>query len=705
MRPSIRWFIVAFVATAACKGTEPFVPVATTVTVAPGAISFIAVGAAQTLSATVLDQRGNALQNPTVTWSTGNPTVATVDQAGIVTSRGNGSTQITATSGLATGNASVNVTQVAASLLKYNGDGQAGSVGTALPTALTAKLIDGYGSPISGVTVTWTTATGSLSTPGGMITDGNGLVSANWTLGTTSGSQQATAAGGGVTPVVFSATANAGPPAAVVVQAGDNQRAAQSTPVAVRPAVQVRDQYNNLVSGAAVSFTVDSGGGSVTGANPTTTNTSGIATVGGWTVGNGNNTLIATVSGSGITGNPVTFHATGVVPGPPQQLIVTAGNGQTGLIGYALNVRPAVEVVDVDGFPVPNKLVTFAVTGGGGSVTGDTMTTGLSGIATVGNWTVQAGANTLGASIPDAGVTNNPSTFSATGVTSTYNIVIRPLTTISPARLAVFDSAAAHWSRLIYGDVYDVPMNIAAGQCTSRAPAVNETVDDILIFAILDSIDGPGKILGQAGPCWIRGPMPATGKWLPIIGVMFFDTADVATLEGRNQFDEVVTHEMGHVLGFGTIWSGNYLNLVVGPTTQGGTDPHFIGPQALAAFDRIGGTGYTAGAKVPVENCCTPGGGSNDAHWREAVFGDELMTSFLGASGVPKPLSVLTVTSMGDEGYQVNYAGADAFSLTFAALRAQAGGGQAVPLVDDILRLPIGVVDARGRFVQWVMPR
>src|SRR5438309_972235 len=224
-------------------------------------------------------------------------------------------------------------------------------------------------------------------------------------------------------------------------------------------------------------------------------------------------------------------------------------------------------------------------------------------------------------------------------------------------------------------------MNIAAGQCTSRAPAVNETVDDILIFAILDSIDGPGKILGQAGPCWIRGPMPATGKWLPIIGVMFFDTADVHNLEMSGLFDEVVTHEMGHVLGFGTIWSGSYLNLVVGPTTQGGTDPHFVGPQALAAFDRIGGTGYTAGAKVPVENCCTPGGGSNDAHWREAVFGDELMTSFLGASGVPKPLSVLTVASMGDE------------------------GGQAVPLVDDILRLPIGVVDARGRFVQWVMPR
>src|SRR5712691_989679 len=487
MRPSVRWLVIAFVAAVACKGTEPFVPVATTVTVTPGAISFIAVGAAQTLSAAVLDQRGNPMQNPTVTWTTSNASVATVDQAGIVTSRGNGLAQITATSGLATGNASVNVAQVSSALLKYNGDGQTGSVGTALPTALTVKLVDGYGSPVSGVTVTWTPGAGSISTPGGTSTDVNGLVSATWTLGTTSGSQQATAAGGGVTPAVFSATANAGPPASVVVQAGDNQQAAQSTPVPVPPAVQVRDQYNNLVAGAAVSFAIDSGGGSVTGANPTT-NGSGIATVGSWTVGNGNNTLIATVFGTGITGNPVKFHATGVVPGAPRQLIVTAGNGQTGLVTYALNAPPAVEVVDSEGFPVPNKLVTFAVTGGGGSVTGDTMTTGTSGIATVGRWTVQLGANTLGASIPDAGVTNNPLSFTATGAAPDYNISIRPLTSISPSRLAVFDSAAAHWSRLIYGDVPDIQMNIGPGTCTSRAPAVNELVDDIIIFAILDSI-------------------------------------------------------------------------------------------------------------------------------------------------------------------------------------------------------------------------
>src|SRR5207302_10832308 len=105
-----------------------------------------------------------------------------------------------------------------------------------------------------------------------------------------------------------------------------------------------------------------------------------------------------------------------------------------------------------------------------------------------------------------------------------------------------------------------------AGQCGANSPAINETVDDVLIFVTLDSIDGPGKILGQAGPCFIR-----TQGRLPIVGIMHFDTADVANLENSGQFKSVILHEMGHVLGFGTIWDAGDLNLVAGPTSSGGT--------------------------------------------------------------------------------------------------------------------------------------
>jgi len=493
VRIHFRSLIVALVATAACKGTEPLLPAPTTITISPAAVLFGSVNSTRQLTAQVLDQHGDPFPGAQLTWSTGNAAVATVSAAGVVTSAGGGSTQITATVGHASSSITVNVTQVPASIAK------------------------------------------------------------------------------------------------------------------------------------------------------------------------------------------------------------SAGDGQTGLVNFAVNIPPAVIVRDSGGVPIAGVQVTFSVTGGGGGVPGATPLTGANGVATVGSWTVQSGANTLGASVAASGVTNNPLSFGATGVAGTYNIEIRPLTTISAARLAVFDSAAARWGRLIYGDVPDVPLNVGPGTCTSRAPAINETIDDIVIFAILDSIDGPGQILGQAGPCWIR-----SAGFQTIVGVMFFDTADVATYEGRNQFDEIVMHEMGHVLGFGTIWGSSYLNLLVGPASQGGTDPHFVGPQAVAAFNQIGGTGYTAGAKVPVEN--TGGAGTRDSHWRESVFGDELMTGFLGAPG-SKPLSLVTVGSMGDEGYQVNYAGAEAFSLTFPAAALRAGAAPGIQLKDDILKLPIRIVNRQGQLMRVVMPQ
>ncbi len=132
-------------------------------------------------------------------------------------------------------------------------------------------------------------------------------------------------------------------------------------------------------------------------------------------------------------------------------------------------------------------------------------------------------------------------------------------------------------------------------------------------------------------------------------------------------------HEMGHVLGYGTIWNCTICQgLVVGRTSQGGTDPHFVGATATTAFNRSGGLNYSAGAKIPVENCVgfPPGGcgsGTYDSHWRESVFDSELMTGFIESSG-PNPLSVITTASMGDLGHRVNYAASDAYTVTNAAL-------------------------------------
>lgn len=77
---------------------------------------------------------------------------------------------------------------------------------------------------------------------------------------------------------------NPGAPASLAVQAGDGQSAEPGAKVTARPAVIVRDASGRVVPNTAVTFTVDSGGGSLT-ATAATTGADGIATAGDWTLG------------------------------------------------------------------------------------------------------------------------------------------------------------------------------------------------------------------------------------------------------------------------------------------------------------------------------------------------------------------------------------------------------------------------------------
>src|SRR5688572_98883 len=76
---------------------------------------------------------------------------------------------------------------------------------------------------------------------------------------------------------------------------------------------------------------------------------------------------------------------------------------------------PAVLVATADGKPVPGVAVLFAVTAGGGNISGSTDTTNAQGMATDASCTLgtTAGTNTLTATV--AGVAT-PATFAATGV-------------------------------------------------------------------------------------------------------------------------------------------------------------------------------------------------------------------------------------------------------------------------------------------------
>lgn len=227
---------------------------------------------------------------------------------------------------------------------------------------------------------------------------------------------------------------------------------------------------------------------------------------------------------------------------------------------------------------------------------------------------------------------------------SDFSIQLRFLGGLTATQRAVFEVAAARWSEIIIGDLPNAVVN-------------GETIDDVLIEARGLSLDGPNGLLGRAGPTRLR-----SGSRLPITGVMEFDIGDLARLEAEGGLLDVIIHEMGHVLGIGTIWQ--IQNLLVG---AGSANPTYVGQNGMREFSAlIGAQGMTP---VPLEN--TGGQGTRDGHWRETVFGNELMTGFLNLG--PNPLSRLTVGSLEDLGYAVNYTAADAYTLPSALALAVMG--------------------------------
>lgn len=274
-----------------------------------------------------------------------------------------------------------------------------------------------------------------------------------------------------------------------------------------------------------------------------------------------------------------------------------------------------------------------------------------------------------------------------------YQIEVRYLgTPPTPSRQQTFEDAAARWAELVVGDIADeIVLEPFAPSCfnVELDPLVDQ-IDDLVIFAQVTPIDGPGGILGSAGPCFIR-----TGSGHPLVGLMSFDSDDVTSLENSGAFDVVILHEMGHVIGFGTLWG--FLGLLQDPTNPDPAtinDTHFTGASAIAAFNAIGGAAYPD-AKVPAENDNTTyGPGSLNGHWRESVFETELMSPALDL-GVT-PISEVTVESLGDMGYDVDPGSADPYTLFWTPSLVAGGQGTKLYFGDDILRGPRLFTDGDG---------
>lgn len=247
---------------------------------------------------------------------------------------------------------------------------------------------------------------------------------------------------------------------------------------------------------------------------------------------------------------------------------------------------------------------------------------------------------------------------------SRYNITLRIVNEegdLTEEQLSVLTDAAERWSNVITEDLNNIEsFNLPANFTFPDTGEVIGTLDDVLIDLAFTDLGGPGGLLGRAGPRLVRDA-GTPDEFLTIYGLMEFDIRDFEEggfFEDMQQYEDVIVHEMGHVIGIGTLWqlTGNTDGIQSDPPTvpaglpNPDYDPRFTGAGAIEEYRKLLEMAeYDLEDSVPIAN--TGGPGNFNGHWREITFDNELMTPFAGGTEL---LSRMTAASLADLGYTTN---------------------------------------------------
>ncbi|NNF14096.1 MAG: hypothetical protein HKN72_12770 [Gemmatimonadetes bacterium] len=721
---------LVLLALAACGGsttTEVEDPVPATLTLSVSTVEFGFLNASQRVSATVLDQFGDPMANA-VTWSSQDQGVAEVTAAGVIRAEGNGTTIVDAVAGSLTESVTVTVQQVASFVTAASGNDQDGLAGTRLDEPLVAIVQDQGGAPVEGIEVTFTPGDNSGAVDPATGTSGaDGTVSTTWTLDVMFGPQTVVAAID-VDDVEFGAFGGSETPTPDLLFS-DPIRVVRSDPSSLDE-LTVFATLLNQGDAPAPAFRVEL---MVDGTEVAGVDVVGLGEgaeeevsfdVGPLAAGTRSIEVVVDSEGTVLELNEVNNSDDRELIVVVQQ-VVTPGNTVPALSAAAGEQH--LFLVDVGATPTN---LTVQLAGGTGDVDlfveggerprnrtdfddcisdGPTMAEGCQLPEATGLYhiSVFAPENPVGPS----GFTNSSLTVTVGDPVEGFDLELIFVDNGTASQDQAFLDAAAIWNGVISGDIPDYDLDgtqIAANQCIDGQPALTGVIDDVVIYVAIRNIDGPSGVLARAGPCFIRN-----GSGLAFVGTMEFDDADLDLLELEGNMQSVVLHEMGHVLGVGTIWS--YRGLLQAPSSDRsanpctvnnpGADTHFTGALTRDAFDAAGGADYPT-AKVPVANGEFGAGcGSADGHWRESVMDTELMTPFIDG-GQLNPLSAITVQSLADLGYPVDLDLADPYMLPetdppAVAPTMEVGPGTGIiDLSDDLRQGPITVMDPGGKVVR-----
>lgn len=355
---------------------------------------------------------------------------------------------------------------------------------------------------------------------------------------------------------------------------------------------------------------------------------------------------------------------------------------------------PVVRVTSSGGEPIAGVLVEFVATGEGATLGLEEVWTDDDGVASAARWTMGrlTGTYRVIAKTPELDL---PNIEFVSRVDTDFQLDLVFVAPVSDDVQEAFARARRRWEGIILNALVPVQADLrtVAEMCGFDIDDDSAAAGDVTIFVQVTEIDGRYGVLGQAGPCVLRG---TDGS--PFAGRMRFDSADFEALEERGLLEDVILHEMGHVLGLGTLWQQEDLLRNPSLPDQEGADTHFIGEGAKAAFEAIlGGVSYTGGEPVPVHNDANQG--AADGHWRESLFAHELMTPRITGNEEQRPLSQVTLASLGDlPYYDVNLDAADPYQVPFGFTNLAWGSANTEEDVDPecLLEFPSATVTNEG---------
>ena len=263
------------------------------------------------------------------------------------------------------------------------GSPQLTQVGTPFTTPLSARVVDGMGAPVSGVTVTFaappaTGASAALSAPTA-VTNASGIATVNATANTIAGTYNVTASavGGAVN---FVLTNTPGPAVKLTLTGGSPQSVRIDTPFPMALQLVAQDVHNNPVPGVTVNYTRPISGASATLPATAVTLTNGVASVNARSnLALGSYEVIA-MAGSA---SPARFQLTNTV-GLPAGVAPTGGTPQSATVSTVFGLQLQARVTDAGGNPLSGITVQFAATATSGALalmSPDLATTDAGGVA------------------------------------------------------------------------------------------------------------------------------------------------------------------------------------------------------------------------------------------------------------------------------------------------------------------------------------